>query len=134
MDDASAPVRIDLWLWAARQAKSRALAADAVKGGRVHVNGRAVKPSKEVGPGDRLEITKGQVRLCLVVRATARRRGPAGEASLLYDETLESRESRERHAAERRLAWPQGADRGERPTKRDRRRFEKAAGSRRRSP
>ena len=45
-------VRIDKWLWAARLVKTRALAAEAVKGGRVHVNGAPVKPSREVKPGD----------------------------------------------------------------------------------
>jgi ribosome-associated heat shock protein Hsp15 len=131
MDDPSAPVRVDKWLWAARVVKTRAIAADAVKGGRVHVNGRAIKPSKEVRPGDRLEITLGTVRLALVIRATAQRRGPASEAALLYDETAESREARERAAAERRLATPTGTDWGGRPTKRDRRRFEQATRRRR---
>ncbi|MEA2304165.1 MAG: ribosome-associated heat shock protein Hsp15 [Solirubrobacteraceae bacterium] len=131
MDDPSAPVRVDKWLWAARVVKTRAIAADAVKGGRVHVNGRAIKPSKEVRPGDRLEITLGTVRLALVIRGTAQRRGPASEAALLYDETAESREARERAAAERRLATPTGTDWGGRPTKRDRRRFEQATRRRR---
>jgi len=123
---------VDKWLWAARLAKTRSLAADAVKGGRVHVNGRAAKPSKEVGPGDRLEITMDQVRWTVVVRGTAERRGPAAEAALLYEETAESREGRERQAAERRLASASRPDFGGRPTKRDRRRFEKSAGARRR--
>lgn len=134
MDEGSAPVRVDRWLWAARLLKTRSLAAEAVKGGRVRVNGHAAKPSKDVRAGDRLELTLGQgARIAVVVRATAQRRGPAAEAALLYDETRESREARERHAAERRLAAEQVADRGGgRPTKRDRRRFERAAGARRR--
>jgi ribosome-associated heat shock protein Hsp15 len=135
MDDASAPVRVDRWLWAARLAKTRALAADAVKGGRVHLNGRAIKPSKEVRPGDRVEISMGQVRRSVVVRGTAERRGPAAEAERLYEETAESREARERHAEQRRLdrlAQPSYDDRAGRPTKRDRRRLEEAADKRRR--
>ena len=131
VDDAAAPVRVDKWLWAARLLKTRALAAEAVKGGRVHVNGNAVKPSREVGPGDRLELTVGQRRVVVDVRGTSERRGPAKEAALLYEETPESREAREREAAERRLAQPAGPDRGPRPTKRDRRRMEKTVGSRR---
>jgi ribosome-associated heat shock protein Hsp15 len=125
------PLRLDRWLWAARLVKTRALAADAVKGGRVKVNGEGVKPSKEVRPGDRLELTSGPVRLAVVIRGTAGRRGPASEAARLYEETADSREARERLAAERRLAPPPRPDGGGRPTKRDRRRLESSPGARR---
>lgn len=117
-------MRIDKWLWAARLVKTRSLAADAVKGGRVHVNGQAAKPSRDVVPGDRIELTIGQLRMEVIVRGTAERRGPAREAALLYEETDESRAARDRFAAERRLSRP--ADLGARPTKRDRRRYEQA--------
>jgi ribosome-associated heat shock protein Hsp15 len=120
------PVRVDRWLWAARLVKTRSLAAEAVKGGRVHVNGRAIKPSRELRPGDRLEITTGAVRRTVIVRATAERRGPARAAALLYEETPESIEARERAAAERRAAGRTVVDLGGRPTKRDRRRYERA--------
>lgn len=118
-------MRIDRWLWAARLAKTRPLAADLVKGGRVHVNGRAVKPSRDVRPGDRIEVTVAQVRRTVVVQATAERRGPAAEAALLYEETPESVAARERFAAERRLAAGPPAASGPRPTKRDRRRLDR---------
>ena len=123
MDD---PVRVDRWLWAARLVKTRSLAAETVKGGRVHVNGRAIKPSRELRPGDRLEITSGAVRRIVIVRATAERRGPAREAALLYEETPESVEARERATAERRAAGRTVVNLGGRPTKRDRRRYERA--------
>ncbi len=126
MDDRSAPVRIDKWLWAARLVKTRTLAADAVKGGRVGVNGQRIKPSRDVRPGDEIELTVGPVRRVVVVRGTAERRGPAAEAVQLYAETPESVAERERLAAERRLAWPSGEPGGGRPTKRDRRRFDAA--------
>ena len=119
-------VRIDRWLWAARLVKTRALAAAAVKGGRVHVNGRAVKPSRDVAPGDTVEITREGLRTTVVVRGVSERRGPAKEAALLYDETPESVEARERHRAEMRLARPIVHEGGGRPTKRDRRRLERA--------
>lgn len=128
--EASEPVRVDKWLWAARLAKTRPLAADAVKGGRVEVNGQRVKPSRDVRPGDRLEITVGQVRRTVVVRATAERRGPASEAALLYDETAQSIEARERFAAERRMAAMPAPESGGRPTKRDRRRLDARRGRR----
>jgi ribosome-associated heat shock protein Hsp15 len=127
-----APVRIDKWLWAARLLKTRVQAAQAVSGGRVHLNGAAVRPSRQVRPGDRVELTRGPLRTCVVVTATAERRGSATEAARLYEETAESREAREAYAAQRRLAKPPGAELGGRPTKRDRRRYEKLPGARRR--
>ncbi len=127
MHDPSTPVRVDKWLWAARLVKTRPLAAEAVKGGRVHVNGHAVKPSREVRAGDRVEITSGPARRTVDVKATAERRGSAAAAALLYVETPESREQRERAAAEWRLSAPPSVERGGgRPTKRDRRRLEQA--------
>lgn len=132
MDGDGAPVRVDKWLWAARLVKTRALGADAAKGGRVHVNGHAVKPSRDVRAGDTLELTAAQGRIVVVVRATAERRGPASVAAQLYEETEESRLARERAAEQRRLARPTPAEDGGRPTKRDRRRFEQTAGARRR--
>jgi ribosome-associated heat shock protein Hsp15 len=118
-------VRVDRWLWAARLAKTRPLAAEAVKGGRVEVNGQRVKPSKDVRPGDRLEVTIGQIKRVVVILGTAERRGPAAEAALLYEETPESIAARERFVAERRMAAMPAPQRGGRPTKRDRRLLDK---------
>jgi ribosome-associated heat shock protein Hsp15 len=124
-------MRVDKWLWAARLVKTRGLAAEAVRGGRVHVNGVAVKPSRELKPGDRVEISLGQgIKKVVDVRGLAERRGPAAEAALLYEETTESAAAREKAAAERRLAAPPSL--GSRPSKRDRRAFDKARGARRR--
>jgi ribosome-associated heat shock protein Hsp15 len=124
-------VRIDKWLWAARLFKTRSLATEAIAGGRVHVNGVRVKPSKEVRAGDSIEVSFGQGRrIEAIVRDVSDRRGPAKEAALLYEETEESREQRERHRAEMRLTAPPGGRGGARPTKRDRRRMESARGRR----
>lgn len=124
-------MRVDKWLWAARLVKTRALAAEAIRGGRVHVNGVAVKPSRELKPGDRLEISLGQgVRKMVDVKALAERRAPATEAAKLYEETPESIDQRARAAAERKVAAPTSL--GSRPSKRDRRAFDKARGGRRR--
>jgi ribosome-associated heat shock protein Hsp15 len=117
-------VRVDKWLWAARFFKTRGLAAEAIQGGRVHLGGVRAKPAKEVRVGDMLDITIGQTPWTVVVRAVSERRGPASEAALLYEETAESRERRERLAAERRVAPPPGSEFRGRPTKRDRRRIE----------
>jgi len=119
-------MRVDKWLWTARLFKTRTSAADAVKGGRVHINGIAVKPSREVEAGDELEIAVGHVRRTLIVRAMAERRASAAQAQTLYDETAQSIEDRERQAELRRLGAP--AAFGRRPTKRDRRRYDAGPG------
>ena len=126
------PVRIDKWLWAARLVKTRALAVDAIRGGRVKVNGFPAKPSKDVRPGDRLEFSAGVIRLEATIKGTAERRLPASEAQLLYTETEESRSERERRVAEMRMTRPQGVDRNARPTKRERRQLEQLKGRRQR--
>ena len=109
MHDPLEPVRIDKWLWAARLAKTRPLAAEAVRGGHVEVNGRRVPPGRKVAVGDRLELAIGELPRTVIVRATAERRGPASVAAQLYEETPESRTERERLAEERRLAGPRAS-------------------------
>jgi ribosome-associated heat shock protein Hsp15 len=117
-------VRIDKWLWAARMFKTRRAATGAVLGGRVHVNGERVKPSKVIRTGDTIDVTIRAERRTLVVSGVAERRGPASDAATMYAETPESLIARERHAAERRLSRPLGADLGTRPTKQARRRLD----------
>jgi ribosome-associated heat shock protein Hsp15 len=121
-------MRVDKWLWTVRLFKTRGLAAAAVRGGRVHVNGVAVKPSREVVAGDQLEITIGPVRRTVVVRGTTERRVSAPEAANLYEETEQSVAEREHQIEQRRLGAP--GDLGGRPTKRDRRRYDAARRSR----
>ena len=116
--------RVDKWLWAARLFKTRSAATHAVLGGRVHVNGARVKPSKEVRVGDTVEVTIRSVKRTIEVTGVADRRGPAAVAATLYVEAPESISAREEAALERRLARPPGADLGERPTKLARRRLE----------
>ena len=115
-------MRVDKWLWTSRLFKTRALAAGAARGGHVHVDGAAVKPSREVGPGDELQITIASVHRTVIVRGVAERRVSAVAAAELYDETKESVAERERQARLSRLAGP--VDVGGRPTKRDRRRYD----------
>lgn len=128
MADQSGRVRLDKWLWAARFFKTRALATEAVNGGRVHLNGQRAKPSKDVRMGDEIVITRqGAAPITLNVTGLSDRRGPASEAQGLYEETPESIEARERDRLMRKMAPPPpGADMGARPTKRDRRRLDDA--------
>lgn len=117
-------MRVDKWLWSARFFKTRGAATDAAAAGHVRVNGERAKPAKEVGVDDVIEVRIGELRRTIVVRGLAERRGPASVASTLYEETEASIAERERHAAERRLARPPGADAGARPTKQARRRLD----------
>jgi ribosome-associated heat shock protein Hsp15 len=125
-------VRIDKWLWAARFFKTRSLATEAVQGGRVQVEGIRVKPARDVRIGETVAVTVGETTTVVVVRALADKRGSAPQAALLYDETEESRRTRERRRELRRMAPPPGADLAGRPSKRDRRRIEAMRRGRRR--
>ena len=125
-------IRIDKWLWAARLYKTRSLATEAALGGRVHVNGARVKPSKEIRLDDTVEAKTGTIERTVVVTGLSEKRGPASVAAGLYAETPESIAKREQQALERRLARPLGADLGARPTKLDRRRLDALRRSQRR--
>ena len=114
-------VRIDKWLWAARFFKTRSIAAEAVSGGKVELNGTRPKASKELRIGDTLRIRLGPFIHSVTVRALSDRRGPATVAAQLYDESEESIAARAALRAQHALApTPQYDDRG-RPTKKDRR-------------
>ena len=117
-------IRIDKWLWAARFFKTRALATEAVAGGRVHVNGERAKPAKLVRAADIVEVTRGTERWTVTVLTVTDRRGPAAAAQALYREHEASRAQREQHALERRFARTPGDDLGTRPTKQARRRLD----------
>ncbi len=116
--------RVDKWLWAARFFRTRSAATTAVVGGRIHVNGARVKPSKEVRVGDTVEVTIRSVKRTVEVAGVADRRGPAAAAATLYVEAPESISAPAEAALARRLARPPGADLGARPTKLARRRLE----------
>jgi ribosome-associated heat shock protein Hsp15 len=83
--------RIDRWLFAVRLFKSRALAAQAVSGGRVHLNGERVKAAHALRPGDSVTFVRGALEFACVVRELPRRRGPASAAQHCYEETAASR-------------------------------------------
>ena len=112
-------VRIDKWLWAARFFKTRALAIQAVDTGKVLVNGGRVKPAKNVHIGDMLTIRRGPFVSVVSVKALSLRRGPASEASYLFEETAQSIAAR--HEVAERLAREPQPDFKGRPTKRLRR-------------
>ena len=115
-------LRIDKWLWAARFYKTRSLASEEIDKGRVHVNGVAVKPARELKPGDTVQMRSNAISRTITVLAISDKRGSAPVAALLFAETPESIAQRAIAAEQRRLA-PEPAlslTQG-RPTKRDRR-------------
>lgn len=120
--DNSTRVRLDKWLWAARFYKTRSLSSEEIDKGRVKLNGTSVKPSRDVKPGDVLEMRIGSEVRTVVVRALSGVRGPAPVAALLFEETAESLQQRSEAAELRRLApEPAHSQPLGRPTKRDRR-------------
>ena len=114
-------VRIDKWLWAARMFKTRALAAEAVAGGKVHLNDARIKPAHHVRVGDTLIIQRGTTEMTIEVTAVSARRGPAPEAAKLYEETEASQRTRAARAAEHAAQRASTPLTEGRPSKRDRR-------------
>ena len=120
-DGSSSEIRIDKWLWAARFFKTRSLAAEAVTGGKVEVNGARAKPSRVVRPGDEINVRRGPYEWKLVVKDVAKLRGPAPLAQRLYEETEASVRQREAAIAQLRLEQPPELASPGRPSKKDRR-------------
>ena len=84
----AATQRLDRWLWCARFAKSRSLAARLCTSERVTLGGAMVqKAHQAVRVGDRLTLRLGRFQRRIEVLALAHRRGPASEARTLYAET-----------------------------------------------
>jgi len=114
-------VRIDKWLWAARFFKTRSLAAQAVSGGKVQLNGQRVKPARTVKPGDELEIHKSGLEYQVHIVGVSERRGPAVVAQTLYQESEQSVRRREALREQHRLAGASAPHPQHRPDKKARR-------------
>jgi ribosome-associated heat shock protein Hsp15 len=120
-DDTEDRVRIDKWLWAARFFRTRSIAAAAVEGGKVQLNGERTKPSKALKLGDALSVRIGPYTWEIRVAALSERRGRATEAQKLYHETPDSRRAREERAATLRAERQTNPFLKGRPTKKARR-------------
>lgn len=120
MSDPASKIRLDKWLWQARFFKTRSLAAKVVQAGHCRVNGNPVaKPATTVIAGDVLTFPQARdVRVIRVV-ALGDRRGPAPEAQALYQDLSPP------VPREPRLETP-SYDKGGRPTKKDRRLYDKS--------
>lgn len=114
-------MRLDKWLWAARFFKTRSMAAEAVEGGKVHLNGSRTKPAHRLRAGDRLRITRGVEMFDVEVLGLNAQRRPGSEAQALYQESQESLAKRTADAEMRRLAWASAPVAEQRPDKRGRR-------------
>lgn len=113
-------VRLDKWLWAARFYKTRAIAKQAIEGGKVQLEGSRSKPSKEIEAGMEISLRQGFDEKVVVVRAVSEQRRGAPEAQLLYEETADSLAKRE-SMAEQRKAQPRYLLGAGKPNKKDRR-------------
>src|SRR5213594_3606723 len=121
----SEAVRLDTWLWAARFFKTRSMAASAINGGKVEVNGARAKPAKQVKPGDHLRVKKGPLLFVLQVLGVIDRRVSASLVSRLYEEDPAAKHERERLAEQLRIApSPRYQGKG-RPTKKERRELDR---------
>ncbi|MGD8587300.1 MAG: S4 domain-containing protein [Chromatiales bacterium] len=110
MSTSESKVRLDKWLWAARFFKTRQLAAEAINGGKVHLNGQRAKPGKELKIGSQLRIHKGSLEWEIIVKVLATQRRPASEASSFYEESEESflrRQELTRQLREQKVLEPQ---------------------------
>lgn len=113
-------VRLDKWLWAARLYKTRAIAKQAIEGGKVSASGQKLKPGKEITVGTVLTVRQGWDDCTVEVLDLSEQRRGAPEARQLYRELPESIERRQRLAEQRKM---QGAPRqpAGKPDKKDRR-------------
>jgi len=116
-------VRLDLWLWAARFFRTRALAKHAVEGGKVEVNNTSAKPSKLVRTGDLVQVRRGDDLYVVAILGVSDTRGSAPIAQTLYAETDASRLARDIAREQRCLAQPTGPQ--SRPDKKSRRQISK---------
>jgi ribosome-associated heat shock protein Hsp15 len=123
-------VRLDKWLWAARFFKTRSLAAEAIAGGKVQVNGDRTKRARPLQVGDEIRVRLGPYEHHIVVRALSARRGPASAAAELYEERADSIAAREALALQLKSLHAVFAPEKGRPTKRDRREMERWKGRR----
>jgi ribosome-associated heat shock protein Hsp15 len=118
-------LRVDKWLWAARFYKTRSIAKAAIEGGKVHLDGQRVKVSREITTGERLTIKQGWEEKEVIVKSLSDQRGPAPVAQMLYEETPESAQRREREAQARKAAGGAMARPVQKPGKHERKALEK---------
>ena len=118
-------VRLDKWLWAARFYKTRALAREAIEGGKVHYNNQRCKPGKTVETGAQLTLRMGWMEKVVVIDNISDRRRSAPEAQTLYHETEDSIKKREDLSWQRKTMQAAQLPPARRPSKKDRRNIQR---------
>ncbi len=113
--------RLDKWLWCVRLLKTRGLAVDAIKAGRVDVNGVEAKPSRSVKPGDQIKLKQPPYVVDLRVTGIAKQRVSASVAATLYLEAPASLAARQELAEKLRLSVVREDPRFGKLSKKDRR-------------
>lgn len=116
-------MRVDKYLWAVRLFKTRTMAADAIKGGKVKIGGENVKPARELKVGEQLAVQIGELTKTVKVSGFPANRVSAKEVSN-YMEDLTPEEEYKNIALLKntRFVWrPRGTGR---PTKKERRDIE----------
>ena len=125
--ETSDDLRIDKWLWCARLFKTRTLAADACKGGKVKIDNTSVKPAREVKVGDEIQVQIEQLHKVVRVKSLIKNRVSAKQITEVYEDITPTEEyERIEFMRAFKNEWRErGAGR---PTKKDRREIERLKG------
>jgi len=116
--------RIDKWLWAVRIFKTRALASKACTGGKVKIEGTAVKASRNIKAGDIIQIRKDVIKYIYRVKTTAEKRMGAKLVPEFLEDITPKEELAKLKTAQKQPIQTREKGQG-RPTKRERRMMDK---------
>ena len=116
--------RIDKWLWAVRIFKTRTLASEACAGGKVKIDGTAVKASRNIKKNDVVQVRKGVVKYLYKVRKYAEKRMGAKLVPEFLEDITPKEELAKLKTAQKQPIQTREKGQG-RPTKRERRMMDK---------
>ena len=116
--------RIDKWLWSVRIFKTRSLASDACAGGKIKIEGTAVKASRNIVQNDIVQVRKGVVKYLYKVRKIAEKRMGAKLVPDFLEDMTPEEELAKLKSAQKQLIQTREKGQG-RPTKKERRLIDK---------
>lgn len=117
-------LRIDKYLWCIRLYKSRTIAAAACDGGKVKIEGRSVKPSHQIKPGDIFTVQQGYIKRTFRVKSLLEKRLSA-KLIREYAEDITPADEKEKQEIGRFVSYQSKYKGMGRPTKKDRRQITK---------